>query len=134
MIRPEFSPEVLAQKAREALARIGYETRPRDEAYGFEWDREFVDYAKGKDAPPQWTRLLSERPSPLAFWYRRSDEALIGYAFHSDLLVPGIVDRGDPPPIQSGMINARFDYQGHLLFLEAIPPQRSETPTAPARR
>ena len=132
VIRPELSPEVLAQKAREALARIGYETRPRDEAYGFEWDREFVDYAKGKDAPPQWTRLLSERPSPLAFWYRRSNEALIGYAFHSDLLVPGIVDRGDPPPIQSGMINARFDYQGHLLFLEAIPPQRSETPTAPA--
>src|SRR6185369_12650866 len=106
---------------------------PRDEAYGFGWDAELMDYAKANDKPaPRWKTVLAQRPSPLTFWYRRSDEPMIGSAFHSDLLTPGIVDQGDPPPIQSGMINARFDHQGHLSFFEAIPPQRSETPTAPA--
>jgi hypothetical protein len=57
---------------------------------------------------------------------------MIAYAFHSDLLTPGIVDNGDPPPIQSGMINARFDHRGRLLFLEAIPPQRSDAAVQPA--
>ena len=38
LIRPELPPEVLAQKTREALARIGYDNRPRDQAYGFDWD------------------------------------------------------------------------------------------------
>jgi len=129
LVHPELSPEVLAQKSREALARLGYGQRPRDEAYGFEWDRELVDYAERTDKPARrWDALLTERPTPFYFWYRRGDEPLIGLAFHSDLLTPGIVDRGDPPPIQSGMIGVQFDHHGRLLFLEAIPPQRSETP------
>ena len=77
LIRPELPPEVLAQKAREALSRIGYDKRPRDEAYGFDWDGQLVDYAKTNDKPaPQWRTVLSERPSPLTFWYRRSDDAI----------------------------------------------------------
>jgi hypothetical protein len=128
LIRPELSSDVLAQKAREALARLGYETRPRDEAFGFGWDGALTEYVRGNDSPaPQWRTVLTQRPSPLTFWYRRSDEAMIGSAFHSDLLTPGIVDEADPPPIQSGMINARFDHQGRLLFLEAIPSQRQES-------
>jgi len=128
-IRPELPPEVLAQKTREALARLGYSTRPRDEAYGFDWNGDFVTYAKAADKPaPNWKTVLTERPSPFTFWYRRADDSLIGYAFHSDLLTPGIVDRGDPPPIQSGMIAAQVDQQGRLLSFEAIPPQRMDTP------
>src|SRR5262245_660774 len=131
-IRPELPPEVLAQKTREALARLGYSTRPRDEAYGFDWNGDFVTYAKAADKPaPNWKTVLTERPSPFTFWYRRADDSLIGYAFHSDLLQPGIGDRGDPPPIQSGMIAAQVDQQGRLLFFEAIPPQRMETPVQP---
>jgi eukaryotic-like serine/threonine-protein kinase len=134
LIRPELPPEVLAQKAREALAQLGYDQRPRDEAYGFDWDGEFVNSVKANDKPaPQWKSVLTQRPSPFTFWYRRSNDTLIAYAFHSDLLTPGIVDRGDPPPVQSGMINAQLDHQGRLLFFEAIPPQRSQTPAQPAR-
>ena len=132
-IRPELPPEVLVQKAREAMARLGYEQRPRDEAFGFDWDRELVDYARANDKPaPQWKAVLTQRPNPLTFWYRRSDQALIASAFHSDLLTPGIVDKVDPPPIQSGMIGAQLDHRGRLLYFEAIPPQRTETPVPAA--
>src|SRR5204863_8674988 len=134
LFRPELSPEVLALKAREALARIGYQSRPRDEAYGFDWDDELVRYARAADHPTksQWKSFLSQRPSALTFWYRRSDEALIATAFHSDLLTPGIVDPDDPPPIMSGMISTKFDHQGRLTFVEAIPRQRSDGAVQPA--
>ena len=132
LIRPELPPEVLAQKTREALARSATTGVRATRRTGFDWDSQLADYAKTHDKPaPQWGTVLSQRPSPLTFWYRRSDEAMIAYAFHSDLLTPGIVDRDDPPPIQSGMINAQLDHQGHLLFFEAIPPQRSDSPTQP---
>jgi hypothetical protein len=133
LIRPELPPEVLAQKAREALVRLGYDKRPRDEAYGFNWDSDLVQYARANDKPaPQWKTVLSQRPSPLGFWYRRSDEVMTALAFHSDLLTPGVVNDEDPPPIRSGMINAEFDHQGRLTFFEAIPPQRSEAPVPAA--
>ena len=48
--------------------------------------------------------------------------------FHTDLLTPGIVDRADPPPISSDMIQVNVDHQGRLTFFEAIPPQRQSSP------
>jgi hypothetical protein len=52
--------------------------------------------------------------------------------FHNDLLTPGIVDRADPPPISSGMIQVNTDHQGRLLFFEAIPPHRQSSPVRAA--
>ncbi len=132
-IRPEYSRDVLAQKVRDAVRQIGYEIRPRDEAYGFRWGDEFVGYVQRNDgAAARWDRILSQRPSPLSFWYRQSNEPLVAIAFHTDLLTPGIVDREDPPPVSSGMIQAEVDHQGRLTFFEAIPPQRQDRPVRPA--
>ena len=68
--------------------------------------------------------MLSQSPSPLEFWYRQSGDALTGMMFHTDLLTPGIVDRQDPPPINSGMSQVELDHRGRLTFFETIPPQR----------
>ena len=68
------------------------------------------------------------RPSPLTFWYRRSDAAMTGVQFHHDLLTPGIVTPDDPAPIGSGMMQLTLDHRGLLTFFEAIPPQVVETP------
>ncbi len=48
-------------------------------------------------------------------------------------LVPGIVDRDDPPPILSGMVQISLDSQGRLYHLEAMPPEKesSSAPFAP---
>ena len=54
-MRPEYTPEVLAQKARDAVRQLGYPQRARDEAYGFEWNDELIDYVEASDKPaPRW--------------------------------------------------------------------------------
>ena len=132
-IRPEYSRDVLTQKARDAIARLGYESRARDAAVGFEWSDLLIQHVVKTDGPsPQWDRILKQRPSPLAFWYRQSTEPLVATTFHTDLLTPGIVDRADPPPISSDMIQVNVDHQGRLTFFEAIPPQRQSSPVRAA--
>jgi serine/threonine-protein kinase len=132
-IRPEYSTDVLTQKARDALAQLGYESRARDAAVGFEWSDPLIQDVIKKDGPkPEWDRILKQRPSPLTFWYRQSSEPLVAMTFHNDLLTPGIVDRADPPPISSDMIQVNVDHQGRLTFFEAIPPQRLASPVRTA--
>jgi hypothetical protein len=126
-IRPEYSGDVLAQKARDIARQLGYTERPRDEAAKFGWDPTFLDHVKENEkSPPPWQLLIQERPSPLIFWYRRSPEPLIGGEFHHDLLTPGIATEGDPAPITPGMVQMRLDHAGRLLAFEAIPPQLLE--------
>jgi len=132
-IRPEYSRDVLTQKARDAIAQLGYETRAADAAVGFEWSDPLIQDVIKKEGPsPQWDRILKQRPSPLTFWYRQSTEPLVATTFHTDLLTPGIVDRADPPPISSDMIQVNVDHQGRLTFFEAIPPQRLPSPVRTA--
>src|SRR5688572_12292087 len=77
-IRPEYSRDVLTQKARDVIAGLGYDARPRDAAVGFEWNDLLLEsVAKTAGAPPQWDQILKQRPSPLGFWYRQSTEPLV---------------------------------------------------------
>jgi serine/threonine-protein kinase len=124
MLRPEFPTAVMAQKARDAIARLGYAERPRDDAFGYTWNGSLVDHIRrSSKTSPDWSRALHEWPSPLQFWYRSSPAPMTGLMFHSDLLTPGIVDQEDPPPILGGMIQIQLDHLGRLLFFEAMPAQ-----------
>lgn len=131
-MRPELTAEVLAQKARDAIRQLGYDARPVDEHYGFAWDEPLIDHIRNGERPPQWDAVVSARPSPLTFQYRRSQSSMIGLQFHHDLLTPGIVTVDDPAPIESGMIQLTLDHAGRLIAFEAIPPQREEMPRSEA--
>ena len=131
VIRPQYSAEVMAQKARDILAPLGYASRPRDEAFGYDWFDRAADYIRARETMSDRREAMTRRPAPLNFWYRSSQSPLTGLAFHSDLLVPGTVDINDPPPIEGGMIQLRLDPDGRLLFFEAMPPQRQEGSTTP---
>jgi serine/threonine-protein kinase len=132
-MRPEYSSDVLTQKAREAIAQLGYTERPLDFAVGWEWNDVLIQHVAKTEGPsPQWDRVLTQRPSPLSLWYRQSSAPLVALTFHSDLITPGIVDRADPPPIESDMIQVNVDHQGRLTFFEAIPPQRLSSPVTAA--
>ncbi len=120
------APEVLTQKAREIIARLGYEGRPADSGSGLEYDGDFQDYVEKNDKPPQWDAVLAARPSLLQFWYRQSPAALVASDFRDNLLTPGIVTKNDPATVISGMINLALDPQGRLTFFQAIPPQKQE--------
>jgi serine/threonine-protein kinase len=129
-MRPEYSSEVLAQKARDIVATLGLSSRGLDQANAFVWDEDFTKYVHDHDKPsPKWNDVFAQSPSPLTFWYRQSPDPLTALAFHTDLLVPGIVDRQDPPPLLSGMTHVELDHRGRLTFFESVPPQRQDTPT-----
>ena len=128
-IGAELSGEVLTQKAHEVIARLGYEGRPADSIYDFDYDLNFVDYAEKNDKPrPDWDQILKARPSALQFWYRQSPESMVATDFHELLLTPGLVDQTDPAPIESGMIRLQLDPRGRLVAFEAIPPERADPP------
>ncbi len=129
----EMSPEVLSQKARETITRLGYPERPTDSATGFFVDSDFTDYAEKKDKPrPQWDEILAARPSPMAFWYRQSPDYLLAHDFHDFLLTPGIVDGDDPPSTLSGMIRLVLDPRGRLVYFDALPAQHTIAPIVSA--
>jgi len=122
----ELTPEVLTQKAREMIARLGYEGRPADSASAFDIDGDFQDYVEKNDKPPHWDAVLAARPSLLQFWYRQSPDTMSASDFRDNMLTPGIVTRTDPPTTLSGMINLDLDPQGRLTYFQAIPPQKLE--------
>ncbi|HLK18219.1 MAG TPA: hypothetical protein VKT81_04650, partial [Bryobacteraceae bacterium] len=129
-VAPQYSPEVLAQKARDIIQRAGVRDAPADAAYEYYWNTSYLNYAQANEKPaPRWSEILKGRPMPLQFWYRESPYPLTGGTFHDDLLTPGITQPDDPPPILSGMISLKLDAEGHLLYFERIPDQRLEPDT-----
>jgi len=133
-MRLELTPEVLAQKARETITRLGYSERPVDSAFGLDYDNDFEDFVEKNEKPhPNWAAVITGRPSLLNFWYRQSPDQMMAQGFRDQLMNPGIVRRDDPPTTLSGMINLELDPQGQLTFLQAIPPQK-ETSSAAATK
>jgi serine/threonine protein kinase len=131
-MRLELTPEVLTQKAREIVARLGYPERPLDRVSDFYQDHDFQDYVEKNDKPhPDWDTVLGGRPSVLQFWYRQSPDDMMAQGFRDQLLNPGIVTRDDPPTTLSGMINLELDPQGRLTYFQAIPPQKDGSVTQP---
>ena len=133
-MRLDLTPEVLTQKARETIIRLGYAERPVDSAFGLDSDSDFQDYVENHDKPrPDWNTVLAARPALLRFWYRQSPEDMVARSFRDQLLNPGIVVPDDPPTTLSAMINLQLDPQGQLTYFQAIPPQKenlSAQPTA----
>jgi serine/threonine-protein kinase len=128
----QLTPEVLAQKAREITARLGYPERPADTAFSFDYDGDFQNYVEKNDKPhPNWDAVFAARPSLLQFWYRQSPDDMMASGFLDQFLTPDIVTRSDPPPIQSGMIDVELDPQGRLTHFEAIPPQKYDSGANP---
>jgi predicted Ser/Thr protein kinase len=126
----EQSPEVLMQKAKEVVSRLGYAGRPVDSVGNFSYDTDFLTYVEKNDKPhPRWEEVLSARPAPLQYLYRQSAQYMLGSDFHDALLTPGVVTDDDPAPILSGMINLALDPRGRLTFFQAIPPQLEESET-----
>jgi predicted Ser/Thr protein kinase len=126
----EQSPEVLTQKAKEIMSRLGYADKPVDSASDFSYDTDFLSYIEKNEKPhPRWDEVLRGQPSPLKYLYRQSSQYMVGTDWHDYLLTPGVVTDDDPAPVLSGMINLALDPRGRLTFFQAIPPQMEESVT-----
>jgi Protein kinase domain len=131
-IHLEQTPEVLAQKASEITARLGYPDRPLDKAYGFDYDGDLQEAIEKNDKPrPDWNTILAGRPTLLSFWYRQSPDYMYADGYRDQFLNPSIVTQSDPPPTLSGMIKLSLDPQGRLIEFQAIPPQKMAAGSAP---
>ncbi len=122
---PAKSPIVLADRARELLARFGQEKRPVDVAYGYWIHGSYLEHVARTDSNvDRWARLPARRPRPYAFWYRESPTPMIPAHALSE------VRFGDPPRFVAGMAGIVTDDEGRLQILEIVPPQHDPSPAA----
>ncbi|MBZ5589346.1 MAG: protein kinase [Acidobacteriia bacterium] len=116
--RDDKSPEVLRDRAREIVARLGYDGRPADSAGWLQRDYLPIRYMADHEVSTDWRRKMGEWGSPLLFHYRQSPRLLNPANRLSR------VEADDPPNAVSGMAFATLDSRGRLRRFEAVPPQR----------
>jgi predicted Ser/Thr protein kinase len=117
-------PEVLAQKARETIAHLGYTEKPADTAFAFDYDTDLQNAVEKENNPANWNKILTGRPTLLYFWYRQSPDLMVASEYQDFLVIPGIIQEEDPRTTLSGMVNAKLDAKGRLIYFQAIPPQK----------
>jgi len=133
LLQPEFGPEVMAQKARDAAQKLGVPPHPVDEAWGFGWDDGLFTWYRDHNKPrADWRAIFAGGAPALGFWYRQAQSPMTGITFHDDLLTPGVVQWDDPPFEESSMVRLWLDSQGRLLFFERMPEQKQEGSAAAA--
>jgi predicted Ser/Thr protein kinase len=116
-------PEVLAERARQIVNKLGYTDAPTDTVYGYSQDRGYLNYAGREDASPdRFEKIRTGQPITLYFWYRTSPRYLVPNGVRE-------VDNFDPPNDVSGMTNLALDVRGRLIEFQAVPPQVEERTT-----
>lgn len=128
----EKSPEILANRARDVVSRLGYPERPRDTAFGFRRDYDYVDWVERHDrSPDRWKEMADGRPAGLRFWFRQSPTELVP---HIGFLPSGPeynVDEENPPLSQPDMVLLRLDPTGRLIHFKAVPSRLETASSAP---
>lgn len=115
----EKPPEVLAERARDIIANLGYQNSPVDQAHGFYIDSNFPRYLGAQDFK-DWELMRSGQPLTLYYWYKQAPRYLI--ADGSVIILPW-----NPPSTIAGMTNVALDPRGRLVRFERVPPQIEES-------
>jgi serine/threonine-protein kinase len=115
----EKPPEVLAERARDMIANLGYQNSPVDQAHGFFFDQSFPRYLQTQDFKG-WEVMRTGQPLTFYYWYKQAPRYLI--ADGSVVILPW-----NPPSEVSGMTNITLDPRGRLVRFERVPPQIEES-------
>ncbi|HSR69882.1 MAG TPA: serine/threonine-protein kinase [Acidobacteriota bacterium] len=112
----DLPPEVLADRARQHLANLGYEQRQPYNARGFGSYNpvvaRFSEYASGG-------YMEHGFPPARLFWYRESPSSLLPgerYSFRTSIF--------DPPATIPGMVLVLLDPKARLFWVDAVPPSQ----------
>ncbi len=116
----DVPPDALAVSARHLLRGLGYTAKPRDAAWGLDYNGEYFQYLnRHRDlAAARWKNPVPGHPPPIVFWYRESRQPLLA-VYRTNTAV----NEWDPPLTGSGMLRIFTDPQGRLEKLEAVPRQ-----------
>jgi hypothetical protein len=96
-------PEALAERAREVIARFGYDENAADSGWWLEVNRQDL------------ARLSRGSPESMHFVYRQSPQPMIPQDYYSFL------DSSDPPANVPGMISVVLDARGRLREFSVVP-------------
>jgi serine/threonine-protein kinase len=112
------SHEVMAERARQIVSKLGYASPPVDSAYWYEANRDFLRYhaQKGPGQQPV-EQFWADLPGVWQFTYRQSPQPLVTGSETAPVSV------SDPPRDMPGMIAVQLDARGRLLYFEAVPPR-----------
>jgi hypothetical protein len=119
----DYSPEVLASKARETAAALGYTQKPADSAIWLEEPKVFLDSLARLPQPHRWSQWLAAESSVLAI-YRESRGFLVARPY-------GAISTANPPPTGAGMIQASLNAAGKLRWFTAVPSPGAEALAQP---
>jgi serine/threonine-protein kinase len=121
------SPEVLAERAREIIARSGNTSPAVDSAYGMRMNQDYLQFIAANDrSPARWEKMRNDPAAGYRYWYRQSPRPLVP--------PDGVFVNLDEPPLTvSGMTVVNLDMAGHLHYFIGVPPQRDEQPLASAK-
>jgi serine/threonine-protein kinase len=110
-------PEVLAQKARDNAARLGYTDRAADSHHDLRHQYSYLAWvAKNRNLKTiDWNSQLHNEP-PVYLRYRQSPDLLLAKP-------DGRVSENQPPRDVAGMWTMDVDSRGLLRHFEAVPPQ-----------
>jgi len=97
-------PEVLAERARDIIANLGYQNSPVDEAHGFFFDQNFPRYLATQDFKG-WEVMRTGQPLTLYYWYKQAPRYLV--ADGSVVILPW-----NPASDVAGMTNVSLDPRG----------------------
>jgi serine/threonine-protein kinase len=123
------SPEVLADRARDTIHRLGYEALPF-ESQGFSSNDPFLQHIQESDASAgRWEVLRKGQPAALRFWFKESPVDLAP----SNPANP-LIQYDDPPFTVPGTIGVWLDTKGRLLRLDALPKHEPETAPSAGKR
>jgi serine/threonine-protein kinase len=113
------SPEVLAERASNIAASLGYGSSPTDTAYGFAQALISRDSFREEIGSDESNTFNGVEHLLVHFWYRQSPRYLEPFTRNK-------VSLADPPPDVTNMASVILDPQGRLLRFEGVPPQIAE--------
>ncbi|MDT4898124.1 MAG: eukaryotic-like serine/threonine-protein kinase [Acidobacteriota bacterium] len=114
------SPEILQERARDIIKRLGYTDVPADSAYGMTPNETYLQYVIENDqSRNRWDALKTGQPAGFNFWYRQSPRYMKTSGAEQ-------IRADDPPEIFSGMARVSLDTEGRLRLFSAVPAQREE--------
>jgi hypothetical protein len=114
----DLPPEVLADRAGQVIASLGYPEPPGDRAYGFLRASDYTAWLFTNRATAQrYQPLGAGNPSAILFWYRSAPRPLQPF-------VQSPVTVFDPPSTETDMRTVVLDPRGRLREFRSVPPQR----------
>lgn len=116
------SPAVLADRAREMLAQLGYVDTPKDAKSGFVSLNGYREWLQQRDrSPSRWAPLAGDQPPAIVFWYRESSQWLAPTGLMNGAMI------NDPPFVVEGMIRLLLSPLGKLESLYVVPRRTAPT-------